>query len=202
MLGAARACTCLGRLHRLALLREPPLPRRWSLSHRRRCQEPSPVWAMPRVLRAPSHSGAPARSSAIPPRFRPTATLRSMKTRPARTSPSAGCRASIRSTRPRSGHSASTGCCSPRSTSGVGLLDRARHLHGPQLRRLLRRADAVQRHQRADHDVGVGKRLLPLRPPPGLLRPHDRQAILRSTTTSTRSWPPRTCSRPTAPARN
>ena len=51
--------------------------------------------------------------------------------------------------------------------AGVGLLDRAQHLPRPELRRLLRRADAVQRHQRAGHHLAAGQRLLPLRQAPG-----------------------------------
>src|SRR5438552_3840960 len=50
---------------------------------------------------------------------------------------------------------------------GVGLLDRSRHLQGPELRPLLRRADAVQRHQRAAEHVAARERLLPLWPPAG-----------------------------------
>ncbi len=51
--------------------------------------------------------------------------------------------------------------------AGVGVLDRPLHLPGPELRRLLRRADAVQRHQR---ERGTGS---------------DRRGIWSATPTST-----------------
>ncbi len=49
--------------------------------------------------------------------------------------------------------------------AGDGVLDRAEHLPRVELRPLLRRADAVQRHQRPAHHLGAGRRLLRLRAP-------------------------------------
>ncbi len=108
----------------------------------------------------------------------------------------AGWKASTRSTQSRRRPSASTGCCSPRSTSQESAFSTAAgHLPRPELRRLLRRADAVQRDERPGHDLAAGRRLLHLRQAPGLLRSHDGDDTRRSTTTSTRSWRPRTCCR-------
>ena len=53
--------------------------------------------------------------------------------------------------------------------TGVGVLDRAIDLPRPELRRLLRRPDAVQRQERPGHHLGPGQRLLHLRPAPGRL---------------------------------
>ena len=64
---------------------------------------------------------------------------------------------------------------------GVGVLDSARHLPRSELRSLLRRSDAVQRHQRrVSHPVhvGSGRRLLRLRKTTRALRPHDERASL------------------------
>ena len=50
--------------------------------------------------------------------------------------------------------------------AGVGVLHRARHLPRAQLRRLLWRADAVQRHQRPGQHLAARQRLLHLRKAP------------------------------------
>ena len=62
--------------------------------------------------------------------------------------------------------------------AGERLLDLRGHLPRPELRPLLRRADAVQRDQRAADDMGPGEQLLPGRAAPRLLSPHDRDASL------------------------
>ena len=69
------------------------------------------------------------------------------------------------------------------------------HLPRAELRRLLRRADAVQRHQRPGRPPGrTGRRLLRYGARPAAYDHTHHDATRRSTTTSTRSWPPRGCS--------
>ncbi len=70
----------------------------------------------------------------------------------------------------------------------------------PELRPLLRGADAVQRHQWAGEHVGSGEERLPLWCTPRGVRPSAPPATRRSTTTTTRSWRRRGCCTPTAPA--
>src|SRR6185437_16299822 len=63
-------------------------------------------------------------------------------------------------------------------SAGVGVLDGAGHVHGPELRRLLRRPDADERDQPAGPDLAARERVVPLRPPPVALRPSHGAAPL------------------------
>ena len=179
---------CKSRLRRCSS-RRPRRPRRVAPPRRPRRRPRAPA-----SMRGNRRAARRSRNSALP---RAACSMRRTLT-----SPSAGWKASIRSTRPRRRRSASTGCCWRRSTdrraafsTAPGIYHGLNFAHccgGPMQFNVTNGAAGTV-------DVGPRERLLPAT---GSAPPHYDHMTARtprSTTTSTRSWPPRTCSPPTAP---